>query len=94
MPLSDARAFCPELHTQPADPSSDERFVHMLRRWAVRYCPWVGLDGTDGLVMDITGSAHLFGGEAALESTIRQRLGRSLANCTSFVAREACVTAA
>ena len=77
MPLSDARAFCPELHTQPADPSSDERFVHMLRRWAVRYCPWVGVEGVDGLVLDVTGSTHLFDGEAEMLADMRTRLDRA-----------------
>ena len=77
MGLAQARAIYPDLVTAPGDPREDQRFLTRLARWAGRYCPWVGLDGTDGLVMDITGSAHLFGGEAALESTIRQRLGRA-----------------
>lgn len=77
MSYSDARAFCPELHSRPADPRGDERFLKLLRRWATRYCPWVGLEGPDGLVLDITGAAHLMGGEAMLLSDIRQRLSRA-----------------
>lgn len=77
MALSDARAFCPDLISRPVDLAGDGRFLHALRRWATRYCPWVAPDGRDGLVLDITGSAHLFGGEPALLSDLRARLMRS-----------------
>lgn len=77
MSLSDARAFCPDLISRPADPRGDARFLDGLRRWAVRWCPWVGREGDDGLVLDITGSAHLFGGESAMAATIRDRLTRA-----------------
>ncbi len=77
MPFSDARAFCPDLHSLPADLQADQQFLLTLRRWATRYCPWVGLEGDDGLILDITGSAHLSGGEADLLADIRQRLQRA-----------------
>ena len=37
-----------------------------LADWCDRYTPLVALDGADGLFLDITGCAHLFGGEEAL----------------------------
>ncbi|MCV6598782.1 MAG: DNA polymerase Y family protein [Mangrovicoccus sp.] len=77
MSFSDARAFCPDLQSAPADLQADQRFLHLLRRWALRYCPWVGLEGADGLVLDITGAAHLMGGEAPLLADLRQRLERA-----------------
>ncbi|SFR09284.1 Y-family DNA polymerase [Poseidonocella sedimentorum] len=77
MTYADARAFCPELESCPADPAGDARFLRVLRRWATRYCPWVGLEGDDGLVLDITGAAHLFGGEAMLLVDMRRRLSRA-----------------
>jgi len=77
MPFSDARAFCPELHSQPANLNADQRFLLTLRRWATLYCPWVGLEGDDGLTLDISGSAHLFGGEAAMLDDMRARLSRA-----------------
>ncbi len=76
MAYADARAFCPALQSRPADPSADLRFQHALARWASRYCPWVGLEGTDGLVLNVSGSAHLFGGEAAMLTDMRRRLNR------------------
>lgn len=77
MSFSDARAFCHELQSRPADIKADERFLNMLARWSKRYCPWVGLEGRDGLSLNITGSAHLFGGEEALLDDMRFRLSRS-----------------
>jgi protein ImuB len=77
MPYADARAFCPDLQSRTARPEQDQRFLHVLCRWATRYCPWVGLEGEDGLVMDVTGSAHLFGGEKAMLADMRMRLMRA-----------------
>ncbi|WP_071795290.1 Y-family DNA polymerase [Natronohydrobacter thiooxidans] len=74
MGLADARAFCPELISRPARPEQDARFLVALRRWALRWCPWVGLEGPDGLVLDITGAAHLWGGEAAMLADMRARM--------------------
>lgn len=76
MGVSDARAFCPNLISCPADLPGDIRFLHGLRRWATRWCPWVGFEGRDGLVLDISGSAHLFGGEEAMLAELRDRLAR------------------
>lgn len=77
MGYSDARAFCPDLQSHPADPAGDHRFLHVLARWAKGYCPCVGLEGADGLVLDITGAAHLFGGEHGLMHDIHLRLARA-----------------
>ncbi|MCG7624756.1 Y-family DNA polymerase [Epibacterium sp. Ofav1-8] len=77
MSHSDARAFCPDLKTAVAVPPEDQRFLHALCRWAKRYCPWVGLEGQDGLVLDVSGSAHLLGGEAQMLRDMRARLLRA-----------------
>lgn len=77
MNYSDARAFCPELISRPADLFADERFMHGLARWCRRYAPWVGLEGRDGLLLDISGCAHLFGGEPKLLRLMRQRFEQS-----------------
>ena len=77
MSFADACAFCPSLQSSPAAPVDDMRFLHVLRRWATRYCPWVGLENNNGLTLDITGAAHLFGGETLMLSDMRQRLSRA-----------------
>ena len=76
MGLADARALCLALQTMQADREADAYFLQLLARWAGRFCPWVGLDGEDGVLLDVTGSTHLFGGERALLETIEERLAR------------------
>ena len=66
MMLADARALCPELAVIPADPAGDLAFLEKLALWARRWGPWSALDAPDGLIVDVTGVAHLFGGEEAL----------------------------
>jgi protein ImuB len=66
MPLADARAMVPELTVVEADPLADARLLAAVADWCDRFTPLVALDGPDGLVLDISGCAHLFGGEAAL----------------------------
>ena len=84
MGLADARALCPDLTARPADPAAAASALDALRRWALRYCPWVATDGPDGLMLDITGAAHLMGGEEALLENLVARLAR-----TGFRARAA-----
>ncbi|MBS1304274.1 DNA polymerase Y family protein [Loktanella sp. SALINAS62] len=62
----DMRALCPQVRVAWADPDGDRLALERLMLWARRWCPWTALDGCDGLVLDTTGSDHLWGGEAAL----------------------------
>ncbi|MEO8548285.1 MAG: DUF6504 family protein [Sphingomicrobium sp.] len=71
--LTDARALDPGLVAVSADPAGDEALAHRLARWAARWSPLVEVDGRDGLRLDVTGVAHLFGGEAALVEDVRKR---------------------
>lgn len=75
MALAEARAFCPQLITHRNNARAVALLLGALRRWALRYCPWVAVDGTDGLVLDISGAAHLMAGEAALLDDLTARLG-------------------
>lgn len=66
MRLADARALCPDLAATPSDPAGDLACLEKLALWAQRWGPWSALDPPDGLLVDITGVSHLFGGEARL----------------------------
>lgn len=66
MLLADARALCPDLVAIPGDPAGDLAALEKLGIWAQRWGPWSALDPPDGLLVDVTGAAHLFGGEARL----------------------------
>ena len=71
-PLRDAGAMCPTLVTVPADPAGEAAFLTLLRRWAGKFSPWVAEEAPAGLVVDLTGCAHLFGGEAALLAQVEE----------------------
>jgi protein ImuB len=64
----------PAISIVTADPRADHRLLEAIAEWCDRYTPLVGLDPPDGLVLDITGCAHLYGGEAALAHDIVHRL--------------------
>ena len=55
-------------------PEADRRLLEAVADWCDRYTPLVGLDPPDGLLLDVTGCAHLFGGEAALARDLVTRL--------------------
>jgi protein ImuB len=74
MALADARAMYPRITVADADPAADARMLEAIADWCDRYTPLVGLDPPDGLLLDITGCAHLFGGEEALRLDIVTRL--------------------
>src|SRR5690242_14665109 len=76
MPLPDALSFVPGLATVPADPAADSAALTRLAEWCNRYSPWTAPDEADGIKIEITGSAHLWGGEAALIADLSRRLSR------------------
>ena len=73
MRLTDARAIDPALAVVAADPAGDAALVARLARWTSRWSPLVEIDGADGLRLDASGVAHLFGGEAGLLGDIEAR---------------------
>jgi len=66
MSVPDARALCPDLLTEPGDPLREDMLLRAVRRWADQLSPWIALDRPDGLLLDVSGCAHLFGGEMAM----------------------------
>src|SRR6185437_5173651 len=72
--LPDARARFPALIAVEAEPLEEARLLERLCDWCSRFTPLAGLDGRDGLMLDISGVAHLFEGEAALIEDCRARL--------------------
>ena len=63
MALADARALLPDLHVLDDEPDKIQRVLYKLAEWCMRFTPWVALDPPDGLFLDATGCAHLWGGE-------------------------------
>ena len=76
LPLANARAICPQLRVFDADEAADARALNDIAAWCDRFTPLVALDPPHGLFLDITGCAHLFGGEAALMQMVCGALTR------------------
>ena len=72
--LADARAVAPGLLSKKAEPERDRRALVKLARWCERYGPGFAADGPEGIWVDITGVAHLFGGERKLLADAVRRL--------------------
>lgn len=74
MVVADARAFVPGLEVLDMVPGLAEKLLKHLATWCIRFTPAAAVDPPDTLVLDITGCAHLWGGESAYLSVINQRL--------------------
>ncbi|MEP1522392.1 DNA polymerase Y family protein [Ascidiaceihabitans sp.] len=70
-PIRDAHAMCDGLVAKSRNVLAEKRFLSILRRWAGKFSPWVSEEGRDALVVDLTGCAHLFGGEDALVAVVQ-----------------------
>jgi protein ImuB len=62
------------VHTCEHQPERDAAALRGLVRWASRWSPVIEADPPDGLLMDITGCAHLFRGEERLAGSLRRAL--------------------
>lgn len=76
MPLADSRAIVHELEVFDEKPGRKEKLLEGLARWAIRYTPLSSTD-PDGVLLDITGCCHLWGGEEAYLKHITSRLQSS-----------------
>jgi protein ImuB len=76
LPLANARAICPDVEVFDADATADATTLNGIADWCDRFTPLVALDPPHGLLLDITGCTHLFGGEAALMKSLCGALKR------------------
>ena len=76
MTLADARARVPELEATDHDPAANRAWLERMADGCVRYTPMVATDPPDGLILDVAGCTHLFGGEKRLAADIEARMAR------------------
>lgn len=77
MALTLARATVPDLAAFPADAEGDAADLHALAvALARRWTPQVAVSGADGLFLDLTGVAHLHGGERRMAMRLVRWLGK------------------
>jgi protein ImuB len=74
--LAQARAMHPALVAVEEDPQADAKLLAAIADGCQRYTPLVALDAPDGLLLDIGGCAHLFGGEQELLDDLTRRIRR------------------
>lgn len=79
LPLADARALHPSLRSVELDPQAVQADLDRLADWCLHFTPWTAVEGLDSdggaaLWLDITGCAHLFGGEDAMLTNLGSRL--------------------
>ncbi len=89
MALADARALVPDMHIEMLDPARGPAALDKCARWLRRYTPWVGADthpASHGLMLDISGCAHLFGGERRMLDDMCARFNRRGITCCIAVA--------
>jgi protein ImuB len=77
LPLAQAQARVAGLAIVAADPAGDAAALADLAAWCLRYTPLAAPAPPDGVLLDITGCAHLFGGAAALRADLLGRLERA-----------------
>ena len=70
MAVADARVLVPSVKVQEQRTDPTSRLLRLLALWCISYTPIAAIDAPDGLILDITGCAHLWGGEASYFKTI------------------------
>jgi len=74
MAAADAKAIVPELQVLDDMPGQDAKLLNALGEWCIRYTPLIAADMPNGLLLDVTGCAHLWGGEHGYLKEIVTRL--------------------
>ena len=80
MSVAAAMAIMPQLSVRAREPQRERALLERLARCAQRFTPRVSLERPDGLVLEVQGSLHLFGGAAKLGASF-------LADCGAHGAR-------
>jgi protein ImuB len=78
MPVVQARALFPSgvVRVEDHDVPRTQAALRSLAVWAIRFSPMSSIDEPDGLMLDVTGCARVFGGEPALAQRASSGLRR------------------
>jgi protein ImuB len=77
MVVADARAVFPSLQVIDDKPELAGKLLHALAVWCIRYTPIAAVDPPNGLLLDVTGCAHLWGGEQSYLKDVVLKLQNS-----------------
>lgn len=77
MTAADAKAITTNLQIVDHLPGKEAKLLRQLGLWCIRYTPIVAVDLPDSLILDISGCAHLWGGERGYLKEIVNKLRSS-----------------
>lgn len=77
MVVADAKAMLPELKLFHYKPGAEKKLLDGLALWCLRFTPVVSADLPDGILLDISGCPHLWGGEQPYLDAITGKLEAS-----------------
>jgi len=72
--VADARMILPSLHVIDDTPGLSEKLLNRIAEWCIRFTPFAAPDPPDGVILDVTGCSHLWGGDELYLKEIVQRL--------------------
>jgi protein ImuB len=84
--VADARALVANLEVRDDDENLSLKLLQHIAEWCIRFSPVAATDVPDGILLDATGCAHLWGGEEKYVTEIFSRfraLGYSVRICMS-----------
>ncbi len=74
MAVADAKAVVPDLQVFDDKAGRNNRLLSALGKWCIRYAPVIAVDLPDGLILNVSGCAHLWEGERPYFKEIVTRL--------------------
>lgn len=71
--VADAQAILPALEVRDDEPDMTLALLKSLTEWCLRFTPNAAIHEPDGIMLDISGCPHLWGGEPSYLNTIAHR---------------------
>ena len=73
MVAADAKAVYPTLTVIDDQPGLAQRLLKRIAEWCIRFSPCVAVDGDEGLILDVSGCTHLWGGDIGYLNDITKK---------------------
>lgn len=74
MVLADAKAIIPDLQVRDEQQGLADKLLKRIAEWCIRFTPFAAVDPPDGIILDVTGCSHLWGGDSLYINDIVNRL--------------------
>ena len=71
-----------ELQVLDDKPDLADKLLKRLAEWCIRFTPSVAVDPPDGLLLDVTGCSHLWGGDQSYLTAIVKKLNARRLSCS------------